>query len=222
MLKNPVRGHRGDGYRRGWLWPIFTAERGIYEIARAGQGASGQPYRQALKAFSSQAGFIPEQVWNMTANVTGWETVTPPPYTPGTATRSMQPLSWAMGEYINLVAAMRQGRSDAPAVVCGRYSCDKPQTTVTFQVNAPTKWGESICLVGSGPLLSDWIPESAINLSPTNYPIWSVTVSLPASTTFAYKFLRWDSSGQVVRESGGNRVVTTAASGEAALTDTFR
>lgn len=118
----------------------------------------------------------------MTANVTGWETGTPPPYTPGTATRSMQPLSWAMGEYINLVAAMRQGRSDAPAVVCERYSCDKPQTTVTFQVNAPTKWGESICLAGSSPLLSNWIPESAINLSPANYPIWSVTVSLPASS----------------------------------------
>jgi len=69
---------------------------------QSGPGTSGEPFRQALKAFSSQAGFIPEQVWNITANVTGWETVTPPPYTPGTATRSMQPLSWAMGEYITL------------------------------------------------------------------------------------------------------------------------
>ena len=215
-------GRSFDGGGRGRLWPIFTAERGIYEIARSGQGASGQPYRQALKAFSSQAGFIPEQVWNMTANVTGWETVTPPPYAPGMATRSMQPLSWAMGEYINLVAAIRHGRSDVPAVVCERYSCDKPQTAVTFQVTAPTKWGESIFLVGSGPLLSNWIPESAINLSPANYPIWAVTVSLPASTTFAYKFIRRDSSGQAVWESGGNRTVTTPASGEVALTDTFR
>jgi glucoamylase len=134
----------------------------------------------------------------------------------------MQPLSWAMGEYINLVAAMRQGRSDAPAVVCDRYSCDKPQTTVTFQVDASTKWGESIYLVGSSPQLSNWIPESGIKLSPANYPIWSVRVSVSASTTFEYKYLKRDSSGQVVWETGGNRLVTTPASGEIALTDTFR
>jgi glucoamylase len=215
-------GRNFDGGGRGRLWPIFTAERGIYEIARSGQGASGEPYRQALKAFSSQAGFIPEQVWNLTTNVTGWETVTPAPYTPGAATRSMQPLSWAMGEYINLVAAMRQGRSDAPAVVCERYSCHRPQTTVTFQVDASTRWGESIYLVGSSPQLSNWIPESGIKLSPANYPIWSVRVSLSASTTFEYKYLKRDSSGQAVWESGGNRLVTTPASGEIALTDTFR
>lgn len=215
-------GRNFDGGGRGRLWPIFTAERGIYEIARSGHGASGEPYRQALKAFSSQAGFIPEQVWNLTANVTGWETVTPPPYTPGTATRSMQPLSWAMGEYINLVAAMRNGRSDAPAVVCERYSSDKPQTTVTFQVDAPTRWGESVYLVGSSPQLSNWIPESGIKLSPANYPIWSVRVPLSASTAFEYKYLKRDSSGQVVWESGGNRLVSTPASGEIVLTDTFR
>jgi hypothetical protein len=76
--------------------------------------------------------------------------------------------------------------------------------------------------VGSGPLLSNWTPESGIKMSPANYPIWAVTVSLPASTTFEYKFIRRDSSGQVVWESGGNRAVTTPPSGEVVLTDSFR
>ena len=63
---------------RGRLWPIFTAERGMYEIARSGNGHAGQPYLEASKAFSSPAGFIPEQVWNNSATHYGWQTTTPP------------------------------------------------------------------------------------------------------------------------------------------------
>jgi len=36
-------GRNYDGSGRGRLWPIFTAERGIYEIAKAGAGAKGEP-----------------------------------------------------------------------------------------------------------------------------------------------------------------------------------
>jgi glucoamylase len=215
-------GRSYDGSGRGRLWPIFTAERGIYEIARTGTGASGAPYRQTLKAFSSDAGFIPEQVWNTTADITGWVTETPPGCTPGEATRSMMPLSWAMGEYINLVAAMKSGRTDAPSVVCERYACDRPQTTVTFRVNAKTYWGENVSLVGSTPLLSDWKSESGIQMSPAGYPVWSVTLSLPASTRFEYKYLKRAPDGHVVWESDPNRMVTTPAGGGIVLNDTFR
>jgi glucoamylase len=221
-------GERNDGASydtqngRGRLWPIFTAERGIYEIEKSASAAAGQPYLSALKKFSSPVGFIPEQVWNNTASITGWQTTTPAQYPPGTATRSIRPLSWAMGEYINLVAAMNTGHGDAPSVVVERYSADQPQTTVTFKVNAETHWGQSIYLAGDKPLLSQWLPESAIKLSPKDYPIWSTTISLPASTAFQYKYVKRDEPGAIVWEAGQNRSFTTPASGELSRADTFQ
>lgn len=107
---------------RGRLWPIFTAERGIYEIARSGSGGSGMPYLTMLKAFATPEGFLSEQVWNETANIGGWQVTTPAPYVPGTPTKSVCPLSWAMGEYINLLASIKAGTIvDVPRVVCTRY-----------------------------------------------------------------------------------------------------
>jgi glucoamylase len=107
---------------RGRLWPIFTAERGLYEIARSGSGGSGMPYLTMLKAFATPEGFLSEQVWNETANIGGWQVTTPSPYAPGTPTKSVCPLSWAMGEYINLLASIKAGRIvDVPRVVCRRY-----------------------------------------------------------------------------------------------------
>lgn len=215
-------GRNYDGSGRGRLWPIFTAERGIYEIARSRDSAKGEPFRQALKAFSSPAGFIPEQIWNASTNVGGWQTDTPPSYAVGSATKSMQPLSWAMGEYINLIAAMNDGRSDAPAVVCQRYACDKPQATVTFNVTAETRFGEDVYLVGSSPLLSNWVPASGIKLSPKNYPQWSVTVSLPAGVPMEYKFVKRNAKGDTLWEGGSNRGFTTPASGEITRADSFQ
>jgi glucoamylase len=207
---------------RGRLWPIFTAERGIFEISRSGNGTAGRPFLMALKHFSSPAGLIPEQIWNNSATITGWETRTPPQHEVGTATRSIRPLSWAMGEYINLIAAMNRGRSDAPQPVCSRYACDQEQATVTFRVEANTNWGENIYLVGNSPLLSNWSPEAGIKLSPAAYPVWSATVSLPVSAMFEYKYVKRVQGQGSVWEGGSNRVFTVPASGEVTRNDVFR
>ena len=84
---------------------------------------------------------------------------------------------------------------------------------LTFRVKATTHWGENVYLVGSTPLLSNWEPASAIKLSPATYPIWNVTVSLPAATNLEYKFVKRDEGGSVVWESGNNRQLTTPAAG---------
>jgi glucoamylase len=214
-------GRSYDGSGRGRLWPIFTAERGIYEIAKLGDGSVGESYAKALKAFSSEVGFIPEQIWNQNASITGWETTTSAPNIPGTATRSMRPLSWAMGEYINLLTAIEQAKGDAPKVVCQRYACDAPQTKVTFKVNGTTNPGENIYLVGNHPLLSNWENTSGIKLSPNAYPVWDVTVSLPASTAFEYKFVRLDHNGNVVGAEGVQQSFVTPSSGSITLNDTL-
>ena len=211
-----------DGSGRGRLWPIFTAERGLYEIARTGRAAAGAPYRAALKAFASPAGFIPEQVWNRSARVAGWETITPAGRRPGEATGSIRPLSWAMGEYINLVAAMHSGRSDAPSVVVERYASDRPSAAVTFEVTAETKWGENLRLVGNHPLLGDWCPEAGVPLSPAKYPVWSVIVSLPASAAFEYKYAKRRDDGSVAWEEGENRTLATPALGAEKRVEEFR
>jgi glucoamylase len=196
---------------RGRLWPIFTAERGVYEISRSGNGAAGLPYLEALKHFSSPSGFISEQVWNLSTSVAGWETDTPSNDNPGAATGSMRPLSWAMGEYINLLAAIKNGCNDAPSVVTRRYNSDRPQTTVSFNVAVPTVPGQKVYLVGDLPLMGAWVPQSGVQMSVHPGTIWSATLSLPASTPFQYKYVKVDRDGNVTWESGLNRTLATPA-----------
>jgi len=107
---------------RGRLWPIFSAERGMYEIARTGNAGAGTPFLAALKQFSTPEGFLPEQVWNDSVTLPGsWQVTTPSPYVPGTPTKSIAPLNWAMGEYISLIASIHAGRIvDVPVIVCSR------------------------------------------------------------------------------------------------------
>ncbi len=127
-----------------------------------------------------------------------------------------------MGEYINLIEAINSNKSDAPDVVCERYACNKPQTDVTFNVNATTKPGENIYLVGNNPLLSNWEPSSGIKLSPSAYPNWSVKVSLPASTSFEYNFVKRDGNGNTIWEDGQKHTFQTPANGSITRDDTFK
>jgi glucoamylase len=129
-------GSNYNGSGRGRLWPIFTAERGMYEIHRANDGNVGKPYLNMLKAFAGDTGMISEQVWNNTANVGGCDAVTPSPYVPGTATKSIRPLNWAMGEYINLLASVNANKIvDVPEAVCQRYGTCVPHVTATCPNN---------------------------------------------------------------------------------------
>jgi alpha-amylase len=48
------------------------------------------------------------------------------------------------------------------------------------------------------------------------------TVTLPAHTSFEYKYTKRDPDGTVEWESGANRAYTTGASGQVTLNDTWR
>ncbi|KAI0071136.1 starch-binding domain-like protein, partial [Panus rudis PR-1116 ss-1] len=67
----------------------------------------------------------------------------------------------------------------------------------------------------------NWSPDNAIALSAANYPTWSVTVNLPASTSIQYKYIR-KFNGQVTWESDPNRQITTPSSGSFTENDTWR
>lgn len=88
----------------------------------------------------------------------------------------------------------------------------------SFGVNATTQLGQNIYVTGNQAALGNWNPASAPKLDPATYPVWKLDVSLPAGTTFEYKYVRKDASGNVTWESGANRTATVPPSGKVTLT----
>lgn len=114
----------------------------------------------------------------------------------------------------------------AVALHVGARSCSGAPAPVTsgasFAVNATTVPGQNIHVVGDRAELGAWNTGSALKLDPAAYPVWKLDVTLPAGTSFAYKYIRKDASGNVTWESGANRTATVPASGKVALSDTWR
>ncbi|KAJ3553980.1 hypothetical protein NM688_g3339 [Phlebia brevispora] len=104
---------------------------------------------------------------------------------------------------------------------CEAYGTATKTVPVTFNVNATTVWGENIYITGGVPALQNWSPDDALLLSAADYPIWSITVSLPAGTVIQYKYLR-KYNGSVTWESDPNGQIATPGSGNFTETDTWR
>lgn len=192
-------GERNDGAAydnqngRGRLWPIFTAERGMYEIQRTGEGASGTPYLAALRAFATPEGFIPEQIWNASTNLRGFEILTPPGRVPGTPTGSVAPLSWAMGEYMSLLASIRAGSiADVPSLVCARYdtcAANAPgRVLATLSVTARADTREQLYVTGGDPSLGNWHPELGLPVASLGAGRWQRRLNLPAGQNVEYAY----------------------------------
>ncbi len=210
--KNDGRDFDGEGVGR--VWPILTAERGIAEIARSGNGRDGEPYRRALAAMATAEGFIPEQVWSSTVQLTdGWRVVTPAGSVAGTPTASIAPLGWAMGEYMTLLASMTAGRVvDMPAVVCLRYGhCpvapEPGDRAVTLTFVAETRPGERLYLAGNHARLGRWNPALGVPLQARGKGRWQARLWLPAGKTFDYRVYRKPLRGAMVQEVGAVRRV---------------
>jgi hypothetical protein len=93
---------------------------------------------------------------------------------------------------------------------------------VTFNELVSTTYGQTIKIAGSIAQLGSWNTASAPALSAAAYtaanPLWSYTVTLPAGTTFTYKFINVQSSGAVSWESDPNRSYTVPSSCASAVT----
>ncbi|CAK5270448.1 unnamed protein product [Mycena citricolor] len=97
-----------------------------------------------------------------------------------------------------------------------------PTATVTFNVVATTVFGENIYLTGSVGALMNWTPTSALLMSSANYPTWSITVKVPASTAIEYKYIRIN-NGAVTWESDPNNQFTSPGDGQSTtLNDSWR
>jgi glucoamylase len=105
-----AEGYDFDGNGKGRLWPLLSGERGIYTIAAK---QDPEPYLAAMMAAANSSGFIPEQIWDNSA---------PAGYLAGQATKSMNPLSWAMAEYVTLLfSASQQSIADVIPLTYDRY-----------------------------------------------------------------------------------------------------
>jgi len=97
--------------QRGRVWPIFTGERGHYELANAALKPGGVTKAdiEALKAtyvvgmelMANEGLMIPEQVFD------GIGSNAPHDYKLGEGTNSATPLAWSHAEYIKLLRSLR-------------------------------------------------------------------------------------------------------------------
>jgi len=121
------------------------------------------------------------------------------------------------------------GAGTALALHAGARNCDggtvpdpdPVASGVSFAVDATTSWGQNIYVTGNRPELGNWNPGSALKLDPAAYPVWKLDVELPEGTSFEYKYIRKDASGNVTWESGANRTATVTST-KTALNDTWR
>ncbi|SFS72369.1 carbohydrate-binding module family 20 domain-containing protein [Streptomyces sp. ok210] len=118
------------------------------------------------------------------------------------------------------------GANTAVALQVGARTCSGGGTTdpgagasgASFGVNATTQLGQNIYVVGNQSALGNWNTDSALKLDPATYPVWKLDVSMPAGTSFEYKYIRKDASGAVTWESGANRTAAVPSSGKVSLT----
>ncbi|KQY91309.1 glucan 1,4-alpha-glucosidase [Brevundimonas sp. Root1423] len=109
--------------QRGRVWPIFTGERGHYELAALLAHPSAdqdwnttqlnlirQTYVRGMESFANDGLLLPEQVWDGVGDATAHG------YQPGQGTNSATPLAWTHAEYIKLL------RSLADRAVWDRYA----------------------------------------------------------------------------------------------------
>ena len=119
-----VGGQMSPG-QRGRVWPIFTGERGHYELALA--GLNGKPsaaavrrirerYVKAMELFANDGLLISEQVWDGVG-------LNPRGYERGEGTDSATPLAWSHAEYVKLLRSVSDGEVwDRYAPVAARYA----------------------------------------------------------------------------------------------------
>ncbi|MFC7077725.1 glycoside hydrolase family 15 protein [Haloarcula halophila] len=110
----PWHPHEPDG--RGRLWPIFTGERGEYELL-AGATDEDAPERllETMEGFANTGRMIPEQVWDIERpSDYNWEF--------GEGTGSATPLAWSMAQFVRLAHGIDNGEPiETPEVVRQRY-----------------------------------------------------------------------------------------------------
>lgn len=177
---------------------VKTYADGFLAIVQQYQGSGGALAEQFSRSNGSPLSAA-DLTWSYAASLTAFE-----------ARASKVPASWgASGLTVPATCSTGGGGGSGGTVA------------VTFRVTATTVFGENIYLTGNQAAIANWDPNSALLLSSSSYPTWSITVNLPASTNIQYKYIR-KNNGAVTWESDPNRSFTTPASGSYTVNDSWR
>ncbi|KAG9103993.1 hypothetical protein FRC07_009874, partial [Ceratobasidium sp. 392] len=93
-----------------------------------------------------------------------------------------------------------------------------PRVPVTFNLVSDSA---NAYVVGQLGELGIWDTNKAVQLTGTR-PNWSVTIQLPTSSTFEFKFIRKAADGTVTWESDPNSRYSTPASGSLVINEVWR
>lgn len=99
---------------QGRAWPLFSGERGHYELA-FGNHQRAEDMLRLMEATATKTGLIPEQVWDA-------DDVPEKGLFRGKPTTSACPLVWAHAEYVKLLRSLKDGCVfDCPPQTIERY-----------------------------------------------------------------------------------------------------
>jgi glucoamylase len=137
----------------GRIWPLLAGERAHYEIA-AGNRAVALELLRTMARQTSQAGMIPEQVWDGDDIPTRF-------LANGHPAGSGMPLVWAHSEYIKLLRSLHEGAIwDLPTQTVTRYVHEKHpasfQIWTTKQRRAWLAQGKDLRVDLDGPAEVEW------------------------------------------------------------------
>jgi glucoamylase len=104
----------------------------------------------------------------------------------------------------------------APATAAGAPNVTVSCTsTVLFEVNATTYYGENIYLLGNSSDLGAWDVDNALPMLASNYtaerPLWYLATPLEAGETVSYVYVRQENCGQPWIYESVNRTLTVPA-----------
>jgi glucan 1,4-alpha-glucosidase len=116
---------------KGRLWPIFTGERGEYELLAGTEEGPLDPegLLHTMAGFANSGRMLPEQVWDREHTTDyNWEF--------GEGTGAATPLAWSMAQFVRLAHGVDAGTPvETPAFIRERYlesdRPDGPELTVT-------------------------------------------------------------------------------------------
>ncbi len=174
----------------GRLWPIFSGERGEYELANGRKQAATACLLTMAKA-ANDGFLIPEQVWDR-GDGKGR-------FTFGKGTDSATPLAWSLAQFLRLAVSIDSGAPvETPAVVANRYANPSASGTVSFNVTVPAGTDAAAkppCLAGElnkvNPGLPPWDP-AGLALARVDATHWKGTLQGKPATTFQYKYTLGD------------------------------
>ncbi|KAK4981167.1 hypothetical protein LTR28_003416 [Elasticomyces elasticus] len=104
------------------------------------------------------------------------------------------------------------------------FPCNDPEGLLSRQMTLPdlhqlesraratTFFGENILVQGNVVSLGAGDMSNAVMLSSATYPIWSMTVDVPANAAISYSYVRWEGGASYIYESQ-NRTVTAGGCG---------